>query len=45
MDAPSFSFAYIDGWAQGDSEKVRHTADAVVKASDRILSRIKRFGS
>ncbi len=45
MDAPSFSFAYIDGWAQGDSEKVRRTADAVVKASDRILSRIKRFSS
>lgn len=43
LDAPSFSFSYIDGWAQGDSEKVRRTADAVVKASDRILGRIKRF--
>lgn len=39
------SFSYIDGWAKGDKEKVRKTAEAVIKATDRIIGRIKRFGS
>ncbi|BBX30657.1 hypothetical protein A5768_08130 [Mycolicibacterium fortuitum] len=34
------SFAYIDGWAHGDKDKVRGTAEAVVAASKRILDRI-----
>ena len=40
---PDSAFAYIDGWAMGDKEKVRKTADAVIKASDSILKKIKRF--
>lgn len=34
------AFAYIDGWAKGDTTKVAATADRVVKAADAILSRI-----
>lgn len=34
------SFAYIDGWANGDSKAVRATAEAVVAASRRILDRV-----
>jgi hypothetical protein len=40
---PDSSFSYIDGWAMGDKEKVRKTADAVIKATDRILKKITRF--
>lgn len=40
---PESSFSYIDGWAMGDKEKVRKTADAVIKATDNILKKIKRF--
>lgn len=40
---PQSSFSYIDGWAMGDKEKVRKTADAVIKATDSILKKIKRF--
>lgn len=40
---PDSSFSYIDGWAMGDKEKVRKTADAVIKAADSILKKIKRF--
>lgn len=39
------SFSYIDGWARGDKEKVRKTAEAVIKATDRIIGRIKQFRS
>lgn len=45
MEPPESSFSYIDGWAMGDKEKVRKTADAVVKATDRILKGIKRFSA
>ncbi len=41
--AQAWSFGYIDGWAMGDTEKVRKTADVVVKAADRILKNIPRF--
>lgn len=34
------SFAYIDGWANGDTKAVRATAEAVVAASRRILDRV-----
>jgi hypothetical protein len=37
------SFSYIDGWAKGDQEKVRKTAETVIKATDRIMARIKRL--
>jgi N-terminal domain of anti-restriction factor ArdC/IrrE N-terminal-like domain len=37
------SFAYIESWARGDVEKTRKTAEAVCKATDRIMGRIKRF--
>ena len=40
---PDSSFSYIDGWAMGDKEKVRKTADSVIKATDSILKKIKRF--
>ena len=40
---PDSSFSYIDGWAMGDKEKIRKTADAVIKATDRILKKIQRF--
>lgn len=40
---PESSFSYIDGWAMGDKEKVRKTADSVIKATDSILKKIKRF--
>ena len=40
---PESLFSYIDGWAMGDKEKVRKTADAVIKATDNILKKIKRF--
>jgi hypothetical protein len=42
---PDSAFAYIDGWAMGDTEKVRKTADTVSKAADRILKNIPRFSS
>lgn len=45
MAQPDSAFAYIDGWAMGDKEKVRKTADAVIKASDRILNKITRFNN
>ena len=34
------SFAYINGWAHGDSKKVQETAKRVTKAADKILGRI-----
>ncbi|MFV8160629.1 ImmA/IrrE family metallo-endopeptidase [Mycobacterium sp. 134] len=34
------SFAYVNGWAQGDPKKVRETASRVTKAADAILGRI-----
>lgn len=37
------SFAYIHNWAQGDNEKVKKTATAVVKACDDILKEIPEF--
>lgn len=44
LESPGdWSFGYIQSWAQGDREKVRRTAEAVVKATDRIMGRIKRF--
>ncbi|MBZ4571668.1 ImmA/IrrE family metallo-endopeptidase [Mycobacterium avium subsp. hominissuis] len=35
------SFSYIDGWAHGDKEKIRKTAESVIKATDRIMARSK----
>jgi len=32
-DAGDYSFGYIDGWARGDPEKVKKTAEAVIKAA------------
>lgn len=40
---PDSAFSYIDGWAMGDKERVRKTADAVIKATDNILKKIGRF--
>jgi hypothetical protein len=34
------SFPYIDGWASGNREQIRSTAERVVAASSRILNRI-----
>ncbi len=43
LRAKGDSFAYIDGWASGNPDKVHQTAEAVCKSTDRILLRIKRF--
>ncbi|MFL0579456.1 ArdC-like ssDNA-binding domain-containing protein [Dietzia sp. 179-F 9C3 NHS] len=42
-DHSSRSFSYIDGWAKGDKEKVRRSAEAVVGATSRILDRLGKF--
>lgn len=36
----SYAFAYIDGWAKGDAEKVRETGERVTKACKSILGRL-----
>lgn len=38
--ADAGSFSYVAHWARGDSEKVRKTADSVVKAAGRVLDEI-----
>lgn len=36
------SFGYISGWAHGDPEKVRKTAERVIKASNGILGKLPK---
>lgn len=39
-DSGDYSFGYIDSWAKGDTERVKSTADNVVKACKSIIGRL-----
>ena len=36
-----YSFPYVAGWAGGEADKVRETADAVIKTARTILAALK----
>jgi hypothetical protein len=39
-DSGDYSFGYIDSWAKGDTDRVKSTADNVVKACKSIIGRL-----
>jgi hypothetical protein len=43
LESSSSAFAYIHNWAQGDTARVKGTAEAVVKACKEILGDIPEF--